>query len=65
MTGKLGILRGRWKYFENWRSGGTKARSQGAGFKLFYHGVDGMKHGVGAILGDAVRNVLGVKRVSE
>ncbi|KAI5606485.1 hypothetical protein C0J50_1984 [Silurus asotus] len=29
---------------------GSKARNIGGGFKLFYHGVDGKRHGVGVIL---------------
>ncbi|KAF7641145.1 hypothetical protein LDENG_00292100, partial [Lucifuga dentata] len=37
---------------------GSKARSLGAGFKLFYHGVDGKRNGVGVILKEEfVRNV--------
>ncbi|KAF7649688.1 hypothetical protein LDENG_00137590 [Lucifuga dentata] len=45
---------------------GSKARSLGAGFKLFYHGVDGKRNGVGVILKEEfVRNVLEVKRVSD
>ena len=45
---------------------GSKARSLGAGFKLFYHGVDGKRNGVGVILKEEfVGNVLEVKRVSD
>ncbi|KAK2897556.1 hypothetical protein Q8A73_013936 [Channa argus] len=45
---------------------GSKARSLGAGFKLFYHGSDRKRNGVGVILKeDFVRNVLEVKRVSD
>ncbi|XP_051793709.1 uncharacterized protein LOC127530597 [Acanthochromis polyacanthus] len=45
---------------------GSKARSLGAGFKLFYHGVDRKRNGVGVILKEEfVRNVLEVKRVSD
>ncbi|KAK2880212.1 hypothetical protein Q8A73_022910 [Channa argus] len=45
---------------------GSKARSLGAGFKLFYHGSDRKRNGVGAILKEQfVRNVLEVKRVSD
>ena len=45
---------------------GSKARSLGAGFKLFCHGVDGKRNGVGIILKEEfVRNVLEVKRVSD
>ncbi|KAF7649734.1 hypothetical protein LDENG_00136870, partial [Lucifuga dentata] len=48
------------------RWNGSKARSLGAGFKLFYHGVDGKRNGVGVILKEEfVRNVLEVKRVSD
>ncbi|KAK3549324.1 hypothetical protein QTP70_034553, partial [Hemibagrus guttatus] len=49
----------RWK-------GGSKARSIGAGFKLFYYGVDSKRNGVGVVLKEEfVRNVLEVKRVSD
>ncbi|KAK3518728.1 hypothetical protein QTP70_010080 [Hemibagrus guttatus] len=45
---------------------GSKARSIGAGFKLFYYGVDSKRNGVGVVLKeDLVRNVLEVKRVSD
>ncbi|KAK3553266.1 hypothetical protein QTP86_032776 [Hemibagrus guttatus] len=45
---------------------GSKARSIGAGFKLFYYGVDSKRNGVGVVLKeDFVRNVLEVKRVSD
>ncbi|KAK2917518.1 hypothetical protein Q8A73_004265 [Channa argus] len=45
---------------------GSKAKSLGAGFKLFYHGSDRKRNGVGVILKeDFVRNVLEVKRVSD
>uniref|UniRef100_A0A673K0B0 Craniofacial development protein 2-like n=1 Tax=Sinocyclocheilus rhinocerous TaxID=307959 RepID=A0A673K0B0_9TELE len=45
---------------------GSKARSIGAGFKLFYHGVDRKRNGVGVILKEEfVKNVLEVKRVSD
>ena len=45
---------------------GSKARSLGSGFKLFYYGVDGKRNGVGVILKEEfVRNVLEVKRVSD
>ncbi|KAK3529677.1 hypothetical protein QTP70_033685, partial [Hemibagrus guttatus] len=45
---------------------GTKARSIGAGFKLFYYGVDSKRNGVGVVLKEEfVRNVLEVKRVSD
>ncbi|KAK3535634.1 hypothetical protein QTP70_018436, partial [Hemibagrus guttatus] len=45
---------------------GSKARSIGAGFKLFYHGVDSKRNGVGVVLKEEfVRNVLEVKRVSD
>ncbi|KAE8291438.1 hypothetical protein D5F01_LYC11043 [Larimichthys crocea] len=45
---------------------GSKARSLGAGFKLFYHGVDRKRNGVGVILKEKfVRSVLEVKRVSD
>ncbi|KAK3569374.1 hypothetical protein QTP86_026885, partial [Hemibagrus guttatus] len=42
------------------------ARSIGAGFKLFYYGVDSKRNGVGVVLKEEfVRNVLEVKRVSD
>ncbi|KAK3534266.1 hypothetical protein QTP86_008524 [Hemibagrus guttatus] len=45
---------------------GSKARSIGAGFKLFYYGVDSKRNGVGVVLKEEfVRNVLEVKRVSD
>ncbi|KAK3544418.1 hypothetical protein QTP86_011156 [Hemibagrus guttatus] len=45
---------------------GSKARSIGAGFKLFYYGVDSKRNGVGVVLKEEfVRNVLDVKRVSD
>ncbi|KAK3552505.1 hypothetical protein QTP86_012635 [Hemibagrus guttatus] len=45
---------------------GSKARSIGAGFKLFYYGVDSKRNGVGVVLKkEFVRNVLEVKRVSD
>ncbi|KAK3572040.1 hypothetical protein QTP86_022268, partial [Hemibagrus guttatus] len=45
---------------------GSKARSIGAGFKLFYCGVDSKRNGVGVVLKEEfVRNVLEVKRVSD
>ncbi|KAK3530635.1 hypothetical protein QTP86_029561 [Hemibagrus guttatus] len=45
---------------------GSKARSVGAGFKLFYYGVDSKRNGVGVVLKEEfVRNVLEVKRVSD
>ncbi|MBN3289671.1 CFDP2 protein, partial [Polypterus senegalus] len=44
---------------------GSKARWIGGGFKLFYHGVDGRRNGVGVILKEQyVKSVLEVKRVS-
>ncbi|KAK3528212.1 hypothetical protein QTP86_026675 [Hemibagrus guttatus] len=44
---------------------GSKPRSIGAGFKLFYYGVDSKRNGVGVVLKEEfVRNVLEVKRVS-
>ncbi|KAK3508458.1 hypothetical protein QTP70_030248, partial [Hemibagrus guttatus] len=45
---------------------GSKARSIGTGFKLFYCGVDSKRNGVGVVLKEEfVRNVLEVKRVSD
>ncbi|KAK3508959.1 hypothetical protein QTP70_015383, partial [Hemibagrus guttatus] len=45
---------------------GSKARSIGAGFKLFYYGVDSKRNGVGVVLKEEfVRNVLEVKRESD
>ncbi|KAK3543979.1 hypothetical protein QTP70_032740, partial [Hemibagrus guttatus] len=45
---------------------GSKARSIGAGFKLFYYGVDSKRNGVGVVLKEEfVRNILEVKRVSD
>ncbi|KAK3524988.1 hypothetical protein QTP86_012195 [Hemibagrus guttatus] len=45
---------------------GSKARSIGAGFKLFYYGVDSKRNGVGVVLKEEfVRNVLELKRVSD
>ncbi|KAK3563885.1 hypothetical protein QTP86_004825 [Hemibagrus guttatus] len=54
----LCVQESRWK--------GSKARSIGAGFKLFYYGVDSKRNGVGVVLKEEfVRNVLEVKRVSD
>ncbi|KAF7696112.1 hypothetical protein C0J45_14382 [Silurus meridionalis] len=45
---------------------GSKARNIGGGFKLFYHGVDGKRNGVGVILKEEFsKSVVEVKRVSE
>ncbi|KAK3545979.1 hypothetical protein QTP70_018415, partial [Hemibagrus guttatus] len=45
---------------------GSKARSIGAGFKLFYYGVDSKRNGVGVVLKEEfLWNVLEVKRVSD
>ncbi|KAK3547228.1 hypothetical protein QTP86_017837 [Hemibagrus guttatus] len=45
---------------------GSKARSIGAGFKLFYYGVDSKRNGVGVVLKEEIgRNVLEVRRVSD
>ncbi|KAK3548030.1 hypothetical protein QTP70_003062 [Hemibagrus guttatus] len=45
---------------------GSKAHSIGAGFKLFYYGVDIKRNGVSVVLKEEfVRNVLEVKRVSD
>ncbi|KAK3510662.1 hypothetical protein QTP70_012818 [Hemibagrus guttatus] len=45
---------------------GSKAHSIGAGFKLFYYGVDSKRNAVGVVLKEEfVRNVLEVKRVSD
>ncbi|KAK3556960.1 hypothetical protein QTP70_022299, partial [Hemibagrus guttatus] len=52
------------KYDTRWK--GSKARSIGAGFKLFYYGVDSKRNGVGVVLKEEfVSNVLEVKRVSD
>ncbi|KAK3564990.1 hypothetical protein QTP86_032451 [Hemibagrus guttatus] len=52
------------EYETRWK--GSKARSIGAGFKLFYYGVDSKRNGVGVVLKEEfVRNVLEVKRVSD
>ncbi|KAK3566535.1 hypothetical protein QTP86_034040, partial [Hemibagrus guttatus] len=54
----LCVQESRWK--------GSKARSIGAGFKLFYYGVDSKRNGVGVVLKEEfVRNVLEVKRLSD
>ncbi|KAK3553859.1 hypothetical protein QTP70_012695 [Hemibagrus guttatus] len=45
---------------------GSKAHSIGAGFKLFYYGVDTKRNGVGVVLKEEfVKKVLEVKRVSD
>ena len=44
----LSVQETRWK--------GSNTRSLGAGFKLFYDGVDGVRNGVGAILKEEARN---------
>ncbi|XP_065662896.1 uncharacterized protein LOC136085511 [Hydra vulgaris] len=44
----------------------NKARSIGGGFKLFYHGVDRKRNGVGVILKEEFgKSVVEVKRVSD
>ncbi|KAI5620459.1 hypothetical protein C0J50_19926 [Silurus asotus] len=45
---------------------GSKARNIGGGFKLFYHGVDEKRNGVGVILREEYsKSVVKVKRVSD
>ena len=45
---------------------GSKARNIGEGWKLYYHGEDGKRNGVGVILKeDYIRRVLEVKRISD
>ncbi|KAI5089887.1 hypothetical protein C0J45_20022 [Silurus meridionalis] len=45
---------------------GSKARNIGGGFKLFYHGVDGKRNGVGVILKEEYsKSVVEVKTVSD
>ena len=47
-----------------WR--GSKAREIGAGYKLYYHGEDGMKNGVGIVLCEEPKDrVLAVERPSD
>ncbi|KAK3520920.1 hypothetical protein QTP86_009259 [Hemibagrus guttatus] len=51
-------------YRDSW--GFIRCQSEGAGFKLFYYGVDSKRNGVGVVLKEEfVRNVLEVKRVSD
>ena len=51
--GTLCVQETRWK--------GSKARNIGEGYKLFYHGVDGKRDGVGVILKEeCTRNVVEV-----
>ncbi len=38
-----------------WR--GSKAREIGAGCKLYYHGEDGMKNGVGIVLCEDLKDI--------
>lgn len=53
-------------YVQATRCKGSKARSLGAGFKLFNHGVEGKRNRVGVILKEEfVRNVLEMKRVRD
>ncbi|KAI5085372.1 hypothetical protein C0J45_23769 [Silurus meridionalis] len=45
---------------------GSKARNIGCGFKLFFHGVDGKRNGVGVILKkEYSKSVMEVKRDSD
>ncbi|KAI5615444.1 hypothetical protein C0J50_0125 [Silurus asotus] len=45
---------------------GSKARNIGGGFKLFYHGVDGKRNGVGVILKEEYsKSIVEVKRLSD
>ena len=47
-----------------WR--GSKAREIGAGYKLYYHGEDGMKNGVGIVLSEDLNDrILAVERPSD
>ena len=47
-----------------WR--GSKARLIGGGFKLFYHGMDGMRNGVGVVVNEKyINSILEVRRVSD
>ncbi|KAK3514564.1 hypothetical protein QTP70_021619, partial [Hemibagrus guttatus] len=67
---ELADMMERWKVdilcVQETRWKGSKARSIGAGFKLFYYGVDSKRNGVGVVLKEEfVRNVLEVKRVSD
>ena len=64
MTGKASWLTwcqgGRWIFcvIRTTRFNGSEVRSSGAGFKLFYHDVDGKRNGVGVVLkGTLVMNV--------
>ncbi|KAI5106426.1 hypothetical protein C0J45_4123 [Silurus meridionalis] len=54
----MSVMETKWK--------GSKARNIGGGFKLFYHGVDGKRNGVGVILMEKYsKSVVEVKRVSD
>ncbi|KAI5085365.1 hypothetical protein C0J45_23149 [Silurus meridionalis] len=45
---------------------GSKTRNIRGGFKLFYHGVDGKRNGVGVILKeDLIKSVVEVKKASD
>ena len=45
---------------------GSKAREIGAGYKLYYHGEDGTKNGVGIVLSEDMRDrVLAVERTCD
>ena len=45
---------------------GSKAREIGAGYKLYYHGGDGTKNGVGIVLSEDMRDrVLAVERTCD
>ena len=45
---------------------GSKARNIGGGYKLYYHGTDGKRNGVGIVLKEKLtENVLEVKRVTD
>ena len=45
---------------------GSKAKSIGGGFKLFYHGLDSRRNGVGVIVKESyIKSVLEVKRISD
>ncbi|KAF7707519.1 hypothetical protein HF521_018737 [Silurus meridionalis] len=63
-TLNVGTMTGKGREKTKWKE--SKARNIGGGFKLFYHGVDGKRNGVGVILKEEYsKSVVEVKRVSD
>ncbi|KAI5094339.1 hypothetical protein C0J45_16063 [Silurus meridionalis] len=65
LTGEESVIESEREREKETKWKGSKARNIGGGFKLFYHGVDGKRNGVGVILKEEYsKSVVEVKRVS-